>query len=179
MSLDSTKVRTGVSGEVSVGPTASAAPATTAAVLTGFSGLGYVGEDGVTESPSKTTKSLKGWQNADTVRTVVTDAELKFTFLLIETSKATLELYYGTTATSAATEGSINIVPSNTGGRKSFVVDVVDGAELSRTYIGSGEVTETGDIVYKNGEPIGYPITITAYPVAGVSAKKMTTALKT
>lgn len=179
MALDSSKVRVGISGEVSVGPTTAAAPATTAAALTGFSGLGYVSEDGVTESPSRSVTSLKAWQNADTVRTVVTDAELKFTFLLMETSKATLELFYGTTATTGATEGSIPLVPAATGGRKSFVVDVVDGAELTRIYIAAGEVTETGDVVYKNGDPIGYPITITAYPSGGMSAKKMTTALKT
>ena len=49
-----------------------------------------------------------------------------------------------TTVTEAASEGNFTIVPSNTGGRRSFIIDVVDGSELIRTYIPQGEVTEVG-----------------------------------
>lgn len=170
-----------VSGEVLVGATTAAAPTGTGGATTGFTGLGYVSEDGVTESRERSSNDIKGWQNADTVRTVVTDASLTYSFNLIETKKETVELYYGAAVTSAATEGNFVVVPANTGGRKSFIIDVVDGAELIRTYIPQGEVTEVGERVYASGEPIGYEVTITAYHDAttGGAAKVWATALKT
>jgi hypothetical protein len=181
MTQDSANVRVAVTGAVSVGATTAAAPTGTSGTLTGFTDLGLVGEDGVTEARGRTTNSIKAWQNGATVRTVVTDGELTYHFVMLETKKETVELYYGTTVTEAAADGNFVIVPTSTGGRKSFVIDVVDGAELERVYIPQGEVTEVGDKVYANGEPIGYECTVTAYADAtiGGSAKVWATALKT
>ena len=180
MPQDSTKVRVAITGAVSMGLTTATAPTTASSAITGFSDLGYVSEAGVTETRGRSTKKITAWQNADTVREVVTESDLKYKCQLIETSKATVELYYGTTVTQTVTEGSFSIIPASTGGRRSFVIDVIDGAELIRTYVPSGEVTEVGDRVYANGEPIGYEVTITAYPVAGgFSAKQFATGLKT
>ena len=181
MALDSTKVRVAVSGEVLMGLTSATAPTGTGGATTGFTGLGYVSEDGVTETRDRSSDTIKAWQNAATVRTVVTDANLTYSFTLIETKKETVELYYGTTVTQAASEGNFVIVPASTGGRRSFIIDVVDGSELIRTYIPSGEVTEVGDKVYASGEPIGYEVTITAYAdtTLGGNAKTWATALKT
>lgn len=164
-----------------MGLTSATAPTLTTSVTTGFTGLGYVGEDGITETRDRSVDDIKAWQNADTVRSVVTDASLSYSFTLIETSIATVQLFYGATAVTTVPEGNILIVPSATGGRRSFIIDVIDGAELRRTYIPSGELTEVGDLVYANGEPIGYECTITAYPAAAISAsaKVFATALKT
>lgn len=181
MAQDSANVRVAVTGAVSIGATSAAAPTGTSGTLTGFTDLGLVGDGGVTESRGRTTNDIKAWQNGATVRTVVTDGSLTFNFTLLETKKETVELYYGTTVTEAAADGNFVIVPTSTGGRKSFVLDVVDGAELIRVYVPQGEVTEVGDRVYSNGEPIGYDVTLTAYAddTIGGSAKVYATALKT
>lgn len=181
MATNSDNVRVAVSGEVLIGETSATAPTGTGGTTTGFTGLGYVSEDGVTESRDRSSDDIKAWQNAATVRTVVTDATLTYTFTLIETKKETVELYYGAEVTEAASEGNFVIVPASTGGRKSFIIDVVDGAELIRTYIPSGEVSEVGDKVYASGEPIGYEVTITAHNDDAISgaAKVWATALKT
>ena len=181
MATNSANVRVAVTGEVSVGETTATAPTGTGSALTGFQGLGYVSEDGVTETRDRSTDTIKAWQNSDTVRTVVTDSSLTYSFTLLETNKATVELFYGVDVTAAASEGDFVIVPASTGGRKSFVLDVVDGAELIRTYIPQGEVTEVGDRVYAGGEPIGYEVTITAYndTTIGGAAQVWATALKT
>jgi len=175
MALDSANVRVAVTGEISVGATTAAAPTAVSSALTGFTGLGYVSEDGVTESRDRSTNDIKAWQNADTVRTVVTEANLSYTFRLIETNAETLELFYG----SAAAGGDLTVIPSTTGGRKSFVIDVVDGTELLRIYIPQGEVSEVGDVVYASGEAIGYEVTIRAYPdsTLGGSARIYSSAL--
>lgn len=181
MAMNSANVRVGVTGEVLVGPTTAAAPTGTGGTATGFVGLGYVSEDGVTETRSRSSDSIKAWQNAEQVRSVVTDSSLTYTFKLLETNKDTVELFYGTAVTQAASDGNFVILPSNTGGRQSFILDVVDGAELRRTYIPQGEVTEVGDLVYASGEAVGYEVTITAYHDAtvGGSAQVWATALKT
>lgn len=181
MAQDSSNVRVAVTGAVSVGETTATAPTGTSGTLTGFTDLGLVGEGGVTESRGRSTNDIKAWQNGATVRTVVTDATHTFNFVLLETKKETVELYYGTTVTEAASDGSFVVVPTSTGGRKSFVLDVVDGSELIRVYVPQGEVTEVGDRVYSNGEAIGYEVTVTAYTdsTIGGSAKVYATALKT
>lgn len=181
MATNSANVRVAVSGEVLMGLTTATAPTGTGGTTTGFTGLGFVSEDGVTETRDRSTDDIKAWQNAATVRTVITDSSLTYTFTLIETKKETVELYYGATVTAAVSDGSFVVVPSNTGGRKSFIIDVVDGTELIRTYIPQGEVIEVGDKVYASGEPIGYEVTVAAYPdtTLGGSAKVWATALKT
>lgn len=181
MATNSANVRVAVSGEVSVGPTTATAPASETATLTGFTGLGFVSDAGVTEGRSRSTNDIKAWQGGTTVRTVVTDGTLTYHFTLLETTKATIELAYGTTVTQTSPNGSYVIVPTSTGGRKSFVVDVVDGANLKRIYVAQGEITDVGDTVYANGEPIGYEVTLTCYADAtlGGSAKVYDVALKT
>lgn len=165
MAQDSANVRVGVTGAVYVAPTGTAAPTNEGSSLNAaFADLGYVGEDGVTESRDRTVDTIKAWQNGDTVRQVVTEATYQLSFTMIETREATVELYYG----NAPVSGSVVVVPTKTGGRKSFVVDVIDGDEAKRIYIAEGEVTETGEIVYANGEAIGYPVTIVGYSTSAI-----------
>jgi hypothetical protein len=176
MALDSTLVRVAVSGAVSVAPAATAAPAdSSTALIAAYKDLGYISAKGVTEGRKRSTNDIKAWQGGAVVRTVVTDGTLTFNFQLIETNQRTVELFYG--ATVATT--SIVIVPTSTGGRKTFVLDVVDGAQLCRVFVPQGEITEVGDLVYAGGEPVGYEVTLTAYPDAtlGGSAKKFYSAL--
>jgi len=176
VALTSDNVRVSVTGAVSVANTGTTAPTSASVALAaGFVDLGYVSEDGVTESRERSTNQIKAWQNAATVREVITDASLRYTFTLIETTEASLELYYGGTVDT--TDGSIDINAAATGGRRSFVIDVVDGDQVIRTYIPEGEVTEVGEQVYQSGEPIGYEVTITAYDVNGVAATKFYSAL--
>lgn len=181
MALDSDNVRVAVTGVVSVGPTTSDAPTSSVSVLdTDFDDLGYIGEGGVTEHRERTTKDIKAWQNGAVVRTVITDGKVTYKFVLIETSPVALETYYGTaTAGATSTDGRLDVVATATGGRKSWVLDVVDGDEDMRHYIASGEVTEVGDVVYSSADAIAREVTVTAYPVAGVAVKVWSTALKT
>lgn len=162
MALTSSNVRVAVAGTLSVGTATSPAPDDGNTPLAeGWADLGYVSEDGVTETRDRSSETIKGWQNGDILREVVTEASVTYQCVLVETKKETVELYYGTTV---GDDGGLVIIPSKTGGRKPFILDVIDGEEFIRAYIPSGEVTEVGDQVYSNGEAIGYEITIRAYP---------------
>lgn len=170
MALDSSLVRVAVTGAAYVAATGSTAPTDAAVALdAAFKELGYYSEDGVTEARDRTTNDIRG-HNGDTVRTVVTESTATFALTFIETNQRTIEAFYGGSVVAGTPPASsIVVVPSTTGGRKAFVLDVIDGSDLRRIYIPAGEITEVGEVVYSNGEPVGYPVTISAYPDDAIS----------
>jgi hypothetical protein len=169
MALDSDNVRVAVTGAVYVGPTSATAPSNTSSSLSGFTDLGYVSADGITETIDKTTSQIRAWQGGALVREVVSEGTYSVTLTFIETNQDVLELYFG----SAITDGELDGDPTNSGGRKSFVMDVVDGTIVERTYIPAGEITAVGERTLASGEAIGYNVTITAYAdTSNVTFKK-------
>lgn len=171
MSLVADNVRVGVTGAVYLGETTASAPTAADSTLTGFTDLGYVGPDGVEEVRDRSTSQIRAWQNSDLVREIVTEATASFSFMLMETNQAVLEAYYGVTLDD--TDGSFEINPSSTGGRKSFVIDVVDGDSAIRTYIPAGEILSVEAQTAANGDAVMYGVTVTAYVAEdGFSYKK-------
>lgn len=176
MAINAENVRVGTTGAIYVGETTATAPISASGTLTGFTELGYVSADGVTETRDRSTNQIRAWQNSDLVREVVTEATATFQAMLLETSASVLAAYYG--GTLDITDGSIEIDPTATGGRKSFVIDLVDGSDVIRAYIPEGEILSVGEQMYQNGEPVGYDITITAYSSSnGYAFKKFYSAL--
>lgn len=163
MALTSSEVRVAVSGELHFGLTSATAPTSTSAALTGFTGTGYISEDGVVENSEVTREQLRAWQNSATVRETVTEARQLYTFTLIQTNKANTELFYGATVTQTTAHGTYTISAAATAGRKSWVLDVVDGAQVKRIYVAEGELFKGGEISYANGAAIGYPCELVAY----------------
>lgn len=155
------EVRVAVDGLVAIGATTLTAPTSASSNLpTGWTDLGFISEDGVTESLSQDTQKLKAWQKGQTVRTLVTDGEASFKLVLLQTSAESIALYYGGTV---GTDGSIVSDPTAERPRHAFVLDVIDGDSRIRKYIPQGQVTEVGDLVYKGTEAVGYEVTITAH----------------
>jgi hypothetical protein len=177
MALTPAQVRVGTTGAVYTAATTATAPTTATATLTGFTDLGYLSTDGVTETRDRSTNQIRGWQNGDLIREVVTEETATFQFMLLETSAAVLAAFYGVSVDTG--NGSVTVNPGTTGGKKSFVIDVIDGADAIRTYIPTGEVLSVGEQVFQNGEPIGFDITITAYvdTAKGYAFKKFYSAL--
>lgn len=159
MALTAENVVVGITGKVYVGATSATAPTSSTSTLTGFTELGYVSADGVTFTTDKSTNQIRAWQNADLVRESVTEATVTYSFMLLETTQEVLEAYFG----SSLVGGKIAFNPTNTGGRKSFVIDVVDGAKAIRHYVPSGEILSVEAQTIVNGEAVGYGVTVTAY----------------
>jgi hypothetical protein len=184
MTLDSTKVRVAVTGAVSKGIHGATAPTGTAGAATDHIDLGYISEDGVEiELPDAgDSEPIKAWQNGTTVRVIRTPSEDNPTwhFTMLETKIETVETYFGVTVDDGATEGSFEFTVGNRP-YNSYVVDVVDGAELIRDHIPKGIVTSVGAHTLSNGEPIGYEVTVEGEldATAGYNFKRWATALKT
>jgi hypothetical protein len=163
MALTAENVVVGITGEVYVGPTTATAPESSTDALAGFTSLGYVSADGIEFGMDKTTNQIRAWQNADLVREVITEGTVTYSFSMLETNESVIETYFG----SIMVDGKIEINPVNTGGRKSFVIDVVDGDKTIRHYIPTGEILAIEAQTIVNGEPVAYGVTITAYAFEG------------
>lgn len=166
MALTAENVVVGITGKVYAGATTATAPTSTTSTLTGFAELGYVSADGVTFTTDKSTNQIRAWQNSDLVREVVTEGTVTYSFMLLETTQDAIELYFGSTMV----DGKIELNPINTGGRKSFVLDVVDGDKAIRHYVPAGEVLSVEAQTIANGEAIAYGVTVTAYVSGGRTA---------
>ena len=182
--VDATKAGVAVTGAVMKGLTSATAPTGTAGATTGFTDLGYIGEDGVEiELPdSGDSTPIKAWQGGTTVRVVRTPSEDNptWTFTLLETNKEAVETYFGVTVTQTATEGSFEFTNA-TRPYNSYIVDAIDGAELLRDYIPKGIVTSVGSHTLSNGDITGYEVTVEGEldSVKGYNFKRFATRLKT
>lgn len=171
MALTAANVLVGVSGSVKTAVTGTTLPTTIAGALdAAFHDLGYISEEGVTESNSVETTDIKGWQNGAVVRTIQTGHSYTLKFKMLETNQYSLTTFYND-----YTAGAIEVTGGQ-GWRGCLVLDVLDGADPQRIVIPDGQVTEFGDVVYQNGDAIGYEVTVTCFPdTGGVKAYKYVT----
>jgi len=138
----------------------------TTALAANFACLGYVSDDGVTNSNSISTETIKAW-GGDTVLTPMTEKTDTFQFVLIESANAdVLKAVYGDdNVTVVANTGTTIKVNSEEQPDCAWVIDMVlRGGKAKRIVIPDGKVTDIGDIVYKDDEAVGYEITVTALP---------------
>jgi hypothetical protein len=170
MALDATQVRVGVTGAAYVAPDATNAPDdATTALHADYEDVGYIHEDGVTETHDTDSNDIRAWQNGDIVRKVQTSHDLTYTFTMLETNAVTLGEFYGNFTEESAADNVVEITGEQLPHR-SWVLSVLDGGHVFRIVIEDGQVTERGDVVYQNGDAIGREVTITCYPVDGVKA---------
>ena len=143
----------------------------TTALANAYKGMGYVSEDGVTQSMTRETTEINAW-GGDTVRNPLKKKTEKFKFTLIESQNIdVLKAVYGDGNVSGTLAAGLTLLSdSDELDHAVWVIDrkTSDGGN-SRTIIPDGQVTEVGDIVYKDDQAIGYEVTITAYPSALIS----------
>jgi PKD repeat protein len=168
MVLNAEEVRVAITGELYKAPLGTAAPADSTSVLDpDYVGLGYVSEDGVTENWDDSVDNIVAWQNATTVRSATTESTGTVELTLIQTRGNVLEAFHRGSTMTEPTPGNFELeVKPIVADPSSWILDVIDGAKHIRIYLGNAEITERGEIMYANGEPVGYPITITVYPDA-------------
>ncbi|MCD7838130.1 MAG: phage tail protein [Clostridiales bacterium] len=128
--------------------------------------LGYVSEDGLTNSNSPESDSIKAW-GGDTVLTYQSSKDDTFKFTLIEALNANvLKAVYGDDNVEGDLSTGITVkANSNEQAECSWVFDLFTrGNTLKRIVVPSAAVTEVGDITYADEDCVGYETTITAIP---------------
>lgn len=131
-----------------------------------FENMGFVSEDGVTNSNSPESNELKAW-GGDTVLNLQTAKPDTFKYTLIEALNVeVLKYVYGDSNVTGTLQTGIKI-EANADDQEEcvIVIDMVlNGGVLKRICIPKGKVTEVGDIVYQDGGAVGYETTLTALP---------------
>jgi hypothetical protein len=79
MALDASNVEVAVTGAVYLAPLGTTLPTDSDTPLDGaFQNVGYLSEDGITETPEEDTTEIQAWQNGDIVRRVLTSHEIQY-----------------------------------------------------------------------------------------------------
>lgn len=169
MGINSAEVSTGkprITGAIYYAPDGTTLPTDATSELTGFTNLGYVSEDGVTNSNSITSDTIKAW-GGDIVQTSQTEKTDTYQLTLIQALNTdVLKAIYGDSNVTGTLESGI-VVKANTKEIPTacWVIDMILAENtLKRIVIPRGKISELGDIVYKDSDPIGYQPTINALP---------------
>ena len=168
MANDTNKVTVGkgkIGGYVFRAPVGSTLPTdATTALDAAFSCLGYISEDGVVNSNSIESETIKDW-NGDTVLLVQTEKTDTWAFTMMEAMNVdVLKVAYGDANVTGTLETGIT-VNANAAPQEpaTYVFEMIfNGNVLHRVVLPNAYVSEVGEVSYVAGEAVGFPTTLTA-----------------
>ena len=164
-----TAAKPGVQGGVSfAAPTGTTLPTDVATVLAAaFVKHGYISEDGLTDTEDISSDDIPAF-GGDTVLIVVTSRKHTFALTFIQSLDPDVQReVYGADNVEVDEATGLTMIRRNgaTMPRRVFVFELLlTGGKVKRIVVPEGQVTERGDVVYSDGEPVGYEVTISAYP---------------
>lgn len=134
----------------------------TTALTADFVNLGFIADDGVTESIETDAENITD-MNGDTVYTAQSSRTETITAKLIEVKEAALKEIYGQSMVTTTTNGDLTVKHgSHSDSERIYVLELVlrDGRRW-RQVVPKGQVTEVGELTLASGEVAGREITIT------------------
>ena len=156
-----------VGGSIYRAPIGTALPTDAVTPLgSAYTNMGYVSEDGVTNSNSPESDELKAW-GGDTVLTYQTAKPDTFKYKLIEAlNPEVLKYVYGDDNVSGTLLTGVTITANSKDQEENVIVIdmILRNNVLKRMVIPRGKVSEVSDVVYKDGEAVGYETTLVATP---------------
>lgn len=158
-----------VGGAASIAPLNTTLPTdATTALGTGFTGLGYISEDGLVNSNSPETEQVRAW-GGDVVLTPLTQKQDTYQFTLIEVLNAdVLGFIYGADNVTGTLANGITVTANADQDEGHVMVFdmIMRGGVLQRIVVPHAEITEIGDVEYTDNGAVGYQVTITCFPDA-------------
>jgi hypothetical protein len=126
----------------------------TTAVPTGMVAVGFVSEDGVTESVSRNVEKVKAW-GGQTVRTVQQDYETTYSFSFLQfKNEDVLKAVYGKDNVTGSA-GTFTVKKNaQVLERRSWLFEMEDGDTKIRLFVPNGQITEVGDVSYNHQNAI-------------------------
>jgi hypothetical protein len=149
-------------GGVWVAAKGTTGPTTLAAPGVGFSEIGWISEDGISQERSQDATSFRAWQGGQVVRRKITNTEDTFSFQALETNAVTHGLMFrGQTPTIATGVATTVVQNQSVTDERAWVFDMVDGTVTKRYVIPSGAYELSGTIVARNDEMTVHEFTVT------------------
>lgn len=153
-----------VEGAISIAPlgTEIVYSATTPLPAT-YKSLGYLSNDGITQNDEVETDDYAAY-GGDVVMKDVTKSSKQMSFTCIETKLDTLKFYYGADNVSG-TEDNIEILEKVLAETQFVLVRrvLLGNRRLEYSVAPVAQIVELGERTYKDGEPIGYPVTVECF----------------
>ena len=144
------------------------------ALAAAFKTVGYIGEDGVTNSKDRETVEIKEWGGETVMSEVVSQSETYQYKALEYLNVDVLKAVFGAENVTESNGAITVIVKAGTYGKGVWCIDTaLNGGRLQRIVIPDGAITELGDIVYVANDATSFDITI-AYnfdPTVGGTSK--------
>ena len=131
-----------------------------------FVGLGYAGENGLTNADSPDTDVIHAW-GGDPVLNIENAREDTFNFKLLEGLNVNvLKAIYGDNNVTGTLETGITItVNANEQPEYAWVFDMImRGGVLKRIVLPCAKISEVGEVVYGDDDAVGYDTTLLAMP---------------
>lgn len=167
--LEATVGKPKVGGGVSVAPLGTTLPTdATTALGSAFVNIGYITEDGVTNTIGRENTEIKAW-GGDTVLNVQTSFSDQWQMTMMQVMNVdVLKTVFGNdNVTGALTTGITVEVNSDMLEAHEWVIDMLyNNDTVKRVVIPNATVIEIGDIVYVDGDPVGYEVTLGTVPDA-------------
>lgn len=154
-----------IGGAVYRAPLGTALPTDAVTALNeAFVDMGYVSEDGVTNSNTIESDDVKAW-GGDTVLSLQTDKTDTFAMTLIESMNINvLKAVFGdSNVTGTLADGIVVKANADEQEDAAWVIDMIARGNVKhRVVIPSGKISEVGDTVYSDTEAVGFEVTVTA-----------------
>lgn len=126
-----------------------------------FVNLGFISEDGISESIETDTENIVD-MNGTTVYTATSSREETITLTLIEVKADALKVAYGDANVTEANDKITVIHNGNDMGQHAYVFELLlKNNRKWRQVVPVGSVTEVGDLTISSGEVVGREVTIT------------------
>ena len=146
-----------------VSDTASLPKADTELATAGFTAVGFISEDGITEANERDTDKVKAW-GGDTVRILQNEHTITYSFTFLEMGNPeVLKLLFG--EDNIETSGDTTTIKKNAKvlEHKTFVIEVLDGDKKIRLVVPDGQITETGERQFSHNAVLQVEVTIEAF----------------
>lgn len=171
MANDTTKVTVGQpkpGGYAFIAAVGATLPTNATATLdVAFECLGYISEDGLTESQNMESTDILDW-GGEVVLSPLTSKSTEWSTTFIESlNEVVLKAVYGEDNVTV-TDGAITITGNaNDLDPKAFVFEMKQTGDVAyRLVIPNGKITEIGEVTYSRSDAVGYEVTIKGLPDA-------------
>ena len=155
-------------GGVYSGATTATLPTNASAALdASLTALGYVGEDGLTQTKGQDITKVHAW-GGDVVKVLQTTDELTYAWPFLEMTRAVFQEVFGVDNVSWVDANGTQKVVINSAqlDYRSFVFEMLDNDTALRIVVPNGQITSIGDVTFVDGEPISFPVTLECFPDA-------------